>query len=144
MSHHLSGLVAGLVPAAALILLCTGKLGAGGGTLVSASPTAARGLVTKALLQNYRFDPCGCASGLLPPPPASEEGRRCPHPRFCVVTLRSAGVPDRTASNARRSAGINCSGPVTFSPVPPHASATISKSGAGLRSTKGIVLALAA
>ena len=33
--------------------------------------------------------------------------RAASHPRFCVVTFTSAGVPERIASNARRSAGIN-------------------------------------
>jgi len=66
------------------------------------------------------------------------------HPRFCVVTFKSAGVPERSASNERRSAGISCSGVVTLSPIPPQDSATFSKSGAGLRSTSGIVLALVA
>src|SRR5580704_1642202 len=64
--------------------------------------------------------------------------------RFCVSTFNKAGVPERIASKARRSAGINCSGVVTFSPRPPHDAATISKSGDGLSSTSGMVLALAA
>jgi hypothetical protein len=52
--------------------------------------------------------------------------------RFCVVTLSSAGMPERIASKPRHSAGISWSEVSTFSPRPPQDSATISNADAGL------------
>ena len=44
----------------------------------------------------------------------------------CVITLSSAGVPERTAASPRLSAGTRSDGFSTFSPWPPHVPITFS------------------
>ena len=46
--------------------------------------------------------------------------------RAWVCTLSVTGVPARTASSERSSAGMSCFGPSTFSPRPPQVSTTFS------------------
>src|SRR5262245_34300884 len=46
--------------------------------------------------------------------------------RACVCTFSVTGVPERTDSSPRRSAGNKFSGPSTFSPRPPQVSTTFS------------------
>ena len=46
--------------------------------------------------------------------------------RAWVCTLSVTGVPARTASSERSSAGMSCLGPSTFSPRPPQVSTTFS------------------
>src|SRR5262249_42120456 len=53
------------------------------------------------------------------------DGGAQPRPGW-VITLSSAGVPERTASSPRLSAGRRSDGFSTFSPWPPHVSITFS------------------
>ena len=46
--------------------------------------------------------------------------------RACVSTLSVTGLPARTSSSPRRSAGTRLAGPSTFSPRPPQVSTTFS------------------
>ena len=48
------------------------------------------------------------------------------HLRACVSTLSVTGIPERTASRPRRSAGTSSPGASTFSPRPPQTSTTFS------------------